>query len=36
MSNLSAPHFHNEQAAYAYVEARIWPQGPRLPEVRRL
>jgi transposase-like protein len=28
MSALSAPHFHNEEAAYAYVEARIWPQGP--------
>jgi len=22
-SALSAPHFHNEEAAYAYVEARI-------------
>ena len=31
MSNLSAPHFHNEVAAYAYVEARIWPQGPVCP-----
>ena len=31
MSNLSAPHFHNEEAAYAYVEARIWPQGPVCP-----
>ena len=27
MSNLSAPHFHNEEAAYAYVEARLWPNG---------
>ena len=27
-SALSAPHFHNEEAAYAYVEARIWPNGP--------
>lgn len=31
MSNLSAPHFHNEEAAYAYVEARIWPDGPVCP-----
>ncbi|OBX18642.1 transposase [Erythrobacter sp. QSSC1-22B] len=31
MSNLSAPHFHNEEAAYAYVEARIWPQGAVCP-----
>jgi transposase-like protein len=30
-SALSAPHFHNEEAAYAYVEARIWPQGPVCP-----
>src|ERR1700677_2897709 len=31
MSVLSAPHFHNEEAAYAYVEARIWPKGPVCP-----
>jgi len=31
MSVLSAPHFHNEQAAYAYVEARLWPTGPICP-----
>lgn len=31
MSVLSAPHFHNEKAAYAYVEARIWPNGPVCP-----
>jgi transposase-like protein len=31
VSNLSAPHFHNEEAAYAYVEARIWPKGPVCP-----
>ena len=23
---LSAPYFHNEQAAYDFVEARIWPR----------
>ncbi|MDB5679825.1 IS1595 family transposase [Sphingomonas bacterium] len=31
VSALSAPHFHSEEAAYAYVEARIWPQGPVCP-----
>jgi transposase-like protein len=29
--HLSSPHFHNEEAAYVYVEARIWPQGPVCP-----
>lgn len=28
---LSAPHFHNEEAAYAFVEKRVWPQGPVCP-----
>lgn len=32
MSILSAPHFHSEEAAYAYVEARIWPHGPVCPK----
>lgn len=27
-SILSADHFHNEEAAYAYVEERLWPAGP--------
>lgn len=31
MSVLSAPHFHNEEAAYAFVEARVWPDGPVCP-----
>jgi transposase-like protein len=31
VSALSAPHFHSEEAAYAYVEARIWPEGPVCP-----
>lgn len=31
MSNLSSPHFHDEEAAYAYVEARLWPNGPVCP-----
>jgi len=30
-SVLSAPHFHNEEAAYEYVEARLWPSGPTCP-----
>jgi transposase-like protein len=30
-SVLSQPQFHNEEAAYAYVEARIWPEGPVCP-----
>ena len=28
---LSAPHFHNEDAAFAYVEAQLWPNGPVCP-----
>lgn len=31
MSILSQAHFHNEEAAYAFVEARVWPQGPVCP-----
>jgi transposase-like protein len=31
MSVLSAAHFHNEAAAYAYVERRLWPDGPFCP-----
>jgi transposase-like protein len=30
-SALSAPHFHSEEAAHAYVEARVWPEGPVCP-----
>lgn len=33
-SNLSAPHFHDEAAAYDYVEARVWPQGPVCPHCK--
>jgi transposase-like protein len=28
---LTAPHFHNEEAAFAYVEADLWPTGPVCP-----
>ena len=32
MSSVSgALHFHDEEAAYAFVEARIWPNGPVYP-----
>src|SRR6202163_5079231 len=27
-SLLSVPHFHSEAAAFEYVEARLWPNGP--------
>jgi transposase-like protein len=30
-SVLDAEHFHDEQEAYKYVEARIWPNGPVCP-----
>jgi len=30
-SILSASYFHNEEAAYEFVEARIWPRGPICP-----
>jgi transposase-like protein len=30
-SVLSALHFHNEAAAYRFVEARVWPRGPMCP-----
>jgi transposase-like protein len=31
VSALSAPHFHDEQAAFDYVEARVWANGPVCP-----
>jgi transposase-like protein len=30
-SELSAPYFHNEAAAFGYVEAKLWPDGPICP-----
>jgi transposase-like protein len=30
-SVLSAEHFHSEEAAYEFVEARLWPAGPVCP-----
>lgn len=31
MSILSKAYFHNEEAAYAFVESRLWPNGPVCP-----
>jgi transposase-like protein len=31
VSALSAPHFHDEDAAFAYVEKRVWANGPVCP-----
>jgi transposase-like protein len=31
-SIISAPYFHNEEAAYTFVETRIWPHGPVCPK----
>ncbi len=39
MSPLSAPHFQNEEAAYAFVEAQLWPNGavcPHCAEAKRV
>ena len=30
-SVLSAPHFHDEKAAYKFLEKRVWPEGPVCP-----
>ncbi|WP_018264107.1 IS1595 family transposase [Methylobacterium sp. WSM2598] len=30
-SVLDDAHFHNEEAAFAWVEARVWPEGPICP-----
>jgi transposase-like protein len=32
---LNAPHFQSEPAAFAYVEARLWPNGPICPECQK-
>ena len=32
---LSEPYFHNEDAAYRFVEDRLWPEGPICPHCRR-
>src|SRR5437868_7959445 len=35
-SVLSDIHYHSEEAAYAYVETRIWPDGPVCPHCGKL
>jgi transposase-like protein len=30
-SIISADHFHNEEAAYQFVESQVWPEGPVCP-----
>jgi transposase-like protein len=32
MSVLSDEHFHNEEAAYKWVESHVWPDGPICPK----
>lgn len=32
---LNAPHFQSEPAAFAYVEARLWPNGPICPTCQK-
>ncbi len=34
MSILSNPYFHNEEAAYQFVESRLWPNGPVCPRCK--
>jgi transposase-like protein len=33
-SIISDKHFHDEEAAYAWVEARVWPKGPVCPHCK--
>ena len=28
---VDSPHFHNEQAAYDFVESILWRSGPKCP-----
>jgi transposase-like protein len=34
MSTLSEPRYHDEEAAYEWVEARLWPHGPTCPRCK--
>lgn len=34
MSILSKPYFHNEEAAYEFVESKLWPQGAVCPRCK--
>ena len=31
MSTLTRPEFYDEQAAYTYIESKLWPNGPECP-----
>lgn len=33
-SILSKPYFHNEEAAYEFVESKLWPKGPVCPRCK--
>lgn len=34
MSILSKPYFHNEEAAYEFIESKLWPNGPVCPRCK--
>ena len=34
-SVLSAKHYHDEAAAYEFIEARLWPNGPECRAAKR-
>ncbi len=34
MSILSQPYFHNEEAAYEFIESKLWPNGPVCPRCK--
>ncbi len=36
MSNLSRPEFHDEEAARAWLEAELWPNGPVCPHCKEV
>ena len=36
MSNLSRPEFHDEEAARAWLEAELWPNGPICPHCKEV
>ncbi len=32
---LSKPYFHDEEAAFSFIESRVWPHGPACHAVER-
>lgn len=34
MSVLAQKHFHDEKAAYRFVESKVWPDGPVCPHCK--